>query len=47
MKNRAKTIAETIHMKASLAILGSDRLLRAAPAMPPSPIVNMQNAKGG
>jgi hypothetical protein len=34
-------------MEANLAILVSDRLLRAAPAIPPSPIVNMQNAKRG
>jgi hypothetical protein len=34
-------------MEANLAILVSDRLLRAAPAIPPSPIVNMQNAKSG
>ena len=39
-------MAETVHMEANLAILVSDRLLRA-PAIPPSPIVNMQNAKTG
>jgi len=47
IRNRAKTVAETIHRKASLAILVSDRLRRAATATPPSPIVIMQNAKTG
>jgi len=44
-RNKAKTVADTIHVEASLATLVSDRLLPAAPAIPPSPIVNMQNAK--
>ena len=34
-------------MEANLAIRESDRLPRAAPAIPPSPMVNMQNAKSG
>src|SRR5580704_6801066 len=47
MRNRAGTIAETIHMEANLAMLVSNRLPLAAPAIPPSPTVNMQHAKSG